>query len=91
VIYASGLGEVDPPANAGQAASTTTLHRLKLPAKVTIGGVQVNIAFAGLAPGLAGVYQINGTIPAGVTMGNVVPVTITVDGQESPPATMAIR
>ncbi len=92
VIYASGLGEVDPPATAGEAASSTSLHRLKRPVKVTVGGVEVaGIAFAGLAPGLAGVYQINGLIPPGVTAGNAVPVTVTVDGQESPAVTMAIQ
>ncbi|MEP7365934.1 MAG: putative Ig domain-containing protein [Acidobacteriota bacterium] len=92
VMYLSGLGEVEPAVPSGAAAPTTSLHRVKSPVKVSIGGVEVkNLDFAGLAPGLVGVYQLNGVIPDGVAPGNAVPVVVTAAGQSSPAVTMAIR
>jgi uncharacterized protein (TIGR03437 family) len=35
-----------------------------------IGGVQATVSYAGLAPQLAGLYQINLTVPAGLTAGD---------------------
>jgi uncharacterized protein (TIGR03437 family) len=58
---------------------------------MTIGGLPAVVSFAGLAPGFAGLYQINATVPVGVTTGNNVPVVIQVAGQTSPPATMAVQ
>jgi hypothetical protein len=42
--------------------------------------VNASIAFAGLTPGLTGLYQVNVTVPAGITPGNQVPVVLAVDG-----------
>lgn len=36
---------------------------------MAVGGVNAPVSFAGLAPGFAGLYQINFTIPPGVTSG----------------------
>ena len=36
---------------------------------VTIGGNPAAVSFAGLAPGFAGLYQINATLPAGAVTG----------------------
>ena len=38
---------------------------------INIGGQQANVQYAGLAPVLAGLYQLNVTIPSGVNTGNV--------------------
>lgn len=86
-------GLVSFPAEiAGDPAATTSLHRAKVPVKVTVGGVEVrDILFAGLAPGLTGVYQLNGIFPAGVPTGPAVPIIVTAAGQSSPPVTAAIR
>ena len=35
-----------------------------------IGGVEATVGYAGLAPQLAGLYQINLTVPTGVTAGD---------------------
>lgn len=48
------------------------------------------MAFAGLAPGFVGLFQINTQIPAGVQTGSA-PVQITVAGQASPAVPIAIR
>ena len=58
---------------------------------VTIGGVDAPVPFAGLAPGFAGLYQVNAVVPAGVTPGNDVPVVLSVSGQDGPPVTMSVQ
>ena len=48
---------------------------------MTIGGVPAQVAFAGLTPGFAGLYQVNAVLPAGVASGSQVPVTVSVNGR----------
>jgi hypothetical protein len=38
-----------------------------------------------------GLYQVNTVVPAGVALGDQVPVIVNVAGQASPPVTIAIR
>ena len=90
-IYCTGLGRVDAEVPAGVAAPTDRLVRTVNPVTVTIGGKTAEVLFSGLAPGFAGLYQVNAKVPAGVQTGDEVPVTITSAGQPSPPATIAIR
>jgi uncharacterized protein (TIGR03437 family) len=55
---------------------------------VKIGGVTVPdnlILFSGLTPAFAGLYQINVTIPDGITASNQVPVVIQMGSTSSPP------
>jgi uncharacterized protein (TIGR03437 family) len=47
---------------------------------VTIGGVTAPVGFSGIAPGNAGLYQINVTVPSGVTPGDDVPVVVSMPG-----------
>jgi uncharacterized protein (TIGR03437 family) len=91
VIYCLGLGPVDPGVTAGAAAPFDPLSWVNGQYSLTIGGVQAQVLFAGLAPGWAGLYQLNAIVPSGVTPGDTVPVVLRVRGQESPPVTMAIR
>jgi uncharacterized protein (TIGR03437 family) len=91
IIYCSGLGRVDPPVEAGQAAPLNPLSRTVLPVTLRIGGVTADVSFAGLAPDFSGLYQINATVPAGVAAGNEVTVDLDVAQQRSPQVTMAIR
>jgi len=58
---------------------------------VTIGGLAAPVTFAGLAPGLAGVYQVNAQVPAGVVANDAVPVVITQGNLQSNTATIAVR
>jgi uncharacterized protein (TIGR03437 family) len=69
-IYCSGLGTVTPTVTTGAAASTTTLSNTDNAVGVYIDGVSANVLFSGLAPGFGGLYQINVTIPAGLTSGD---------------------
>jgi uncharacterized protein (TIGR03437 family) len=81
-IFATGGGVVSPVVADGFLAPVAEpLPRLTLSVSVTIGGIPASIAYSGDAPGeVAGVMQINATIPPGVTPGQSVPVVVTVNG-----------
>jgi uncharacterized protein (TIGR03437 family) len=92
VIYCTGLGAVTPAVKEGQPAPTTApLSMTVNPVTVTIGGIVAQVAFSGLTPGYAGLYQINAAVSSGITTGDAVPVVLSVAGQTSPPVTMAVR
>jgi uncharacterized protein (TIGR03437 family) len=58
---------------------------------LTIGGVSAPVSFAGLLPGLAGVYQVQSTVPNGVSSGGPAQFVLTVAGQASDPVTAMIQ
>ncbi len=91
ILYCTGLGEVNPPVAAGVAAPADPLSRVKDEVKVTIGGVDAKVQYAGLVPFFTGFYQVNAVVPAGVAPGDAVPVVLSVGGQPSTPVTMAVR
>lgn len=91
VIYCAGLGEVVPTVTTGSAAPGSPPARVSATVTVTIGGVSAPVAFAGLTPTYAGLYQVNVTVPNGITAGPNVPVVITAAGLSSPPVTVAIQ
>ncbi len=90
-IFCTGLGATDPPVNSGEAASLTRLAPVKTAVTVTIGGQPAEVSFAGLAPGLVGVYQVNAKVPDGITTGDTVPVALTQQNFRSNTATIAVR
>ena len=61
------------------------------PCALTIGGQSSQAAFAGLAPEFVGLYQINTEVPKGVTPGSIVPVVLSVAGQQSTPVTINLQ
>jgi uncharacterized protein (TIGR03437 family) len=67
-VYLTGLGTTNPVIPDGSAgpASSQTNNTIQ----VYIGGLQATVSYSGLAPDLAGLYQINFTVPAGVTAGD---------------------
>jgi uncharacterized protein (TIGR03437 family) len=65
VLYADGLGPTNPPASsASGGASAEPLNRVVDNVSVFVGDTQATVAFAGLAPGFPGIYQLN-VIPNG--------------------------
>jgi adhesin/invasin len=90
-IYASGLGDVDPPLAAGEPAPLGHLESTVKQARVFIGGVEASVLFSGLTPGFAGLYQLNAIVPKSVTPGDSVPLLVTIAGQISRPVTIATR
>ncbi|MBZ5604578.1 MAG: hypothetical protein LAO79_19935, partial [Acidobacteriia bacterium] len=92
VIYAIGLGAVSPSVNAGDASPSSPPSTIPGTVTVQIGGVPAKVAFAGLTPTAVGLYQVNVTVPPGITPGAQVPVTISVGAKASSGATfMGIR
>jgi uncharacterized protein (TIGR03437 family) len=92
VMYCSGLGAVAPALKEGEPApSAEPLARTTQPLSVSIGGRPAALFFAGLAPGFAGLYQVNVAVPEGVEPGGEVPVVVEVGGQSSASATIALQ
>jgi uncharacterized protein (TIGR03437 family) len=90
-IYCTGLGSVTGNPFAGVAASSSPLQTTIVQPTVTIGGQLAPVGFSGLAPGSAGLYQVNVTIPSGVTAGNAVAVLLTIAGVQSNSVTIALQ
>ncbi|MBM3810836.1 MAG: hypothetical protein FJW20_04305 [Acidimicrobiia bacterium] len=91
IIYCEGLGPVSPSIEVGAQTPSSPLRQITLPIRVTIGGQEAVVQFAGLTPFLSGLYQINAVVPASATAGAAVPVVVTVAGQASNTATIALR
>jgi len=93
VAYITGDGDTttflitgaSPPTG----TATSRLPRTKLPVSITIGGVTAAISFAGTPVGLAGVTQVNFTVPATAPLGSQ-PLVITVGGVKSQTARITI-
>ncbi len=71
-LFLTGLGNPFPPNGDGQLGGTNCVSGecLSNSVAIDIGGTDVGtLAFAGLAPGLAGLYQVNFQVPATVTPG----------------------
>ena len=80
-IFGVGFGATSTPVPAGMWA---TGARSTLPTPIVmIGGYQAQVLYAGLAPGLAGVYQLNVVVPSTILTGNQ-PISIQVNGGTSP-------
>lgn len=60
--YLTGLGAVSPPIATGAAAPLNALSTVS-GITATIGGIAASVQFAGLAPGFAGLYQVNIQVP----------------------------
>lgn len=99
-IYLTGLGLATPngdpkgtPLATGQVAPVggSPLYETTATPSVIIGGVPATtVYFSGLAPGFAGLYQINVQVPPGITNGDDVPVQVTLAGM-SDTATISIQ
>ena len=83
-LYLTGLGSTDPAYAAGQIprqpASTAA------PVSVSLNGVPLaagDLLYAGVAPGFAGLYQVNIRIPASLPDGDL-PVSLSVHGVSTP-------
>jgi uncharacterized protein (TIGR03437 family) len=99
-VYATGLGLVTPngdpngtPLATGQVAPAdgSTIYATVAAPTVTIGGQAVHVLFSGIAPGFAGLYQVNFQIPQSVTPGDSVPITISMPGSSADSATLAVQ
>lgn len=76
---------------AGQAAGSSPLSESLIKPVVLIGGVAADVLFAGLAPGFAGLYQVNVAIPQGVQPGSAVSLVLSQEGVPSNTVTIAVE
>lgn len=90
VLYASGLGMVSNPPAAGAAAPVSPLAAVAAATEVSIGGRAARVEFAGLAPGFAGLYQINAVVPPDAGTGDL-EVVVRVGGVSSAPLRIRVR
>jgi trimeric autotransporter adhesin len=92
VLYLTRGGQTTPAGTDGALASQP-LPQPNAMVTVTVGGLRAQVQYAGAAPGeVSGLMQINIQLPAGVTTGDTVPVSIALGTVVSQPGvTLAIR
>lgn len=81
VIYLTGMGLTSPGVDSGAAAPVDPLAFTIAPPSVTLGGVDLPVAYSGLTPGQVGVYQVNVIVPfRNLPTGWEVPLVINAGG-----------
>jgi uncharacterized protein (TIGR03437 family) len=89
-LYVNGLGPVTNTPASGDPASSTSLSQTTSTPTVTIGGATAPVSFSGLAPGFAGLYQINVTVPSTIGAGNQ-SLVVSIGGQTSKASGITVR
>jgi hypothetical protein len=90
ILYLVGMGATSPSVASGAGSPAGPPASANLAPSVTIDGSTATVSFAGLTPGLVGLYQINVEVPAGVTPGDV-SITVTQNDTESNTVTIPVR
>ncbi len=98
VIYALGLGPTSPPVPSGTASPSSPLANVPGTTQVCFGvetpffqAPCATPSFAGLTPGYVGLYQINVTIPKGISTGNNTMTLFLVNNVESDSVPLAVQ
>ena len=68
-VYATGLGAVTPAVPAGTPTPSSPLSMTVSPVTANIAGRAATVSFAGLAPGMTGIYQVNIIVPPSIPSG----------------------
>jgi uncharacterized protein (TIGR03437 family) len=90
-LYTTGLGAVSPVVGNGLPGPSQPLAQAVIQPTVTLGGVNLIVGYAGLAPGEVGVYQINVTVPASAPQGLSIPLTISQAGSSQTVTTRVVQ
>jgi len=90
-IFATGLGPVSNQPATGAAASSDPLSSTLTAPIVTIGSAAAKVTYSGLAPGFAGLYQVNALVPDGAPSGDNVSLVISIGGVQSNTVTIAVQ
>ena len=88
-VFVTGLGATAPVVSAGTAAPATPLSVASTAVTATIGGQSATVFYAGLAPGFAGLYQIDMLVPQ-LAAGDY-PVVISAGGVASNTGTVSVQ
>jgi uncharacterized protein (TIGR03437 family) len=89
-IFANGLGPVDRLPRSGHPAPAQPLSVMRVSPVISVGGRPAQVLFAGLAPQLVGLYQVNITIPSDLPTGRQ-RLSLSVNGIAAPEAFISIR
>ena len=77
LVYLTGLGPVSPAiADGAPGRGAEPFNRTTQTPRVHIGSKVGTVTYAGLAPGLPGLYQVNVTIPNDAPTGSAIPLAI---------------
>jgi len=87
-IYMTGLGPTIPVVAPGDLTPATPPSLLVTQPVVTLGGVNLNVTFAGLAPGEVSVYRVDAAVPWNIRGASQTPLTVT---QGTASATVLVR
>lgn len=91
IVYATGLGTTKPRVASGQASPSSPPAQTVSAVTAYIGGQRAGVEFAGLTPGLVGLYQVNVRIPADVQAGNAVELYLEQSQSASNKVTIAVK
>jgi len=89
LLFGTGLGAVSPAVPAGAPASATQVSQVIANVTATVDGAPATVLFAGLAPGFAGLWQVNVLLPAGTS--GAVPVIVRVAGAAANTVTVWVK
>jgi len=87
ILWGLGLGAIPVPDN--EAPGVLDL-RGQLDVRVSVGGIDAPVHYAGRSPEFPGIDQINFTIPSNAPLGCNVALQVVVNGEAGNPVTMAI-
>ncbi len=82
-IYLIGFGEVTANLNCGAAGPRDPLMNTAMTPRVDLQGIPMPVRFSGLAPGFAGLYQINAQVPAHLPSDHTAVLTIAGGGEST--------
>jgi uncharacterized protein (TIGR03437 family) len=89
-IYATGEGLTDGANISGQAA-TAPYPQPQLPVSATVSGISAQIVWAGSAPGLVGLLQVNLIVPGPYLPSGAAPLQLMVGTAVSPLTTIWVQ
>jgi uncharacterized protein (TIGR03437 family) len=89
-IFATGEGLTDGLNAAGQAAAAP-YPQPELPVTVTIGGIAAEVVWAGSAPGLVGLLQVNLQVPGPYLPAGAIALQLSVGTVAAPVITIWVR
>lgn len=89
-MYVTGLGPTSPPSFDAIATRSDVYSFTVAQPVVTIAGINAQVQFSGLTPGVSGLYQINVWVPDAAPSGSV-DVTVTIGALTSNRARLAVK
>jgi uncharacterized protein (TIGR03437 family) len=92
-VFGTGAGDTFPSLNPGEAAPSNGIPLVvtQLQPIVTIGGLPGVVHFSGIAPGFAGLWQVNVEVPLSAQPGPSVPVVVSIGGATARSVVIAVE